>query len=204
MISLIFEMPVKFLAGHNTIICGQSQCGKTHFMLQVIDKKLIEPMPDKIFFMYNCEQEFMKHYPNVTFIKGLDFSLVEPDSVLIIDDLALETNKEVSKTFLMSSHHSRLSVFLITQTLFLNCNIFRTISLNAHYMVLFQNRRSHRQVSTLAHQVFCGKDVDRILNAYKRACSKDRGFVLLSFSPLLPSELTVLTDFWSQCPSIYL
>lgn len=197
-------MPIKFLAGHNTIICGQSQSGKTHFMLQIIDKKLIEPMPERIFFMYKAEQDFMKNYPQITFIKGLDFSKVEPDSVLILDDLALEANKEVAKTFLVSSHHSRLSVFLITQSLFLNCNIFRTISLNAHYMVLFQNRRSHRQVSTLAHQVFCGKDVNRVLNAYKRAATQSRGFVLLSFSPLLPSELTVLTDYWSQCPSIYL
>ena len=199
-------MPVKFLACHNTIIYGQSQCGKTHFMLQVIDKKLIEPFPENIYFMYNCEQDFMKQYPNITFIKGLDFSQVNTDkpSCLIIDDLVLDTNKEVASAFIMGSHHKQISVFLITQTLFPNCNTFRIISANAHYFVLFQNRRSYRQVNTLAQQVFCGKDVSRILEAYKTAAKKARGFVLLSFSPLLPSELTVLTDYWSECPSIYL
>ena len=80
----------------------------------------------------------------------------------------------------------------------------RTMSNNAHYYVLFHNQRNFRQVHTLAHQIYVGRDVYRITNAYKRASKQQRGFVVLSFAQGLPEELTVVTDWWEPCPSIYL
>ena len=78
------------------------------------------------------------------------------------------------------------------------------MSANAHYMVIFSNRRNFRQVNTLAHQIFVGKDVNIILEAYKRESLRAHGFIVLYFSPKLPPELTVITDWWSPCPSVYL
>ena len=78
------------------------------------------------------------------------------------------------------------------------------MSANAHYYVLFHNQRNLRQVHTLARQIFVGKDVKRILAAYQRASETSRGFVLLSFSPLLPKALTVITDYWGPWFSVYL
>ncbi len=199
-------MPIKFLANHNTIVFGQTGCGKSTFILKVIEKKLIEPFPDNIFYMYNVEQEFMKHHPNITFIKGLDFEKVDTSkpSMLVIDDLILDTNKEVATAFIMGSHHHQISVFMISQSLFPNCNTFRLMSNNTHYYILFQNQRNFRQIHTLARQIFVGKDVERILLAYKRASQSPRGFIMLSFSPLLPKELTVITDYWKPWLSVYL
>ena len=57
---------------------------------------------------------------------------------------------------------------------------------------------------TLARQIFVGNDVKRITEAYKRAGENPRGFIVLSFSPMLPRELTVVTDWWEECPSVYL
>ena len=199
-------MTIKFLANHNTIVFGQTGAGKTQFILKVIERKLIEPFPKNIFYMYGVEQDFMQNYPNITFIKGLDFTKVntsEP-SMLVVDDLLLDINKEVASAFILGSHHRKISLFFISQNLFPNCNTFRLMSANSHYYVLFHNQRNFRQVHTLARQIFVGKDLNRILAAYKRASENPRGFILLSFSPLLPKELTVLTDFWSPWPSIYL
>ena len=78
------------------------------------------------------------------------------------------------------------------------------MSANAHYYVLFHNQRNLRQVHTLARQIFVGRDVKRILAAYQRASEISRGFVLLSFSPLLPKALTVITDYWEPWFSVYL
>jgi hypothetical protein len=161
--------------------------------------------------MYNVEQEFMKcwattgHSP-ITFIKGLDFEQLDTSepSLLVIDDLVLSTNKAVAEMFILGSHHKHISLFYITQNLFPNCPIFRTMSANAHYYILFHCQRHFRQVHTLARQIFVGADLKRITNAYKRASEKPRGFIVLSFSPLLPQELTVVTDWWEACPSIYL
>lgn len=199
-------MPIKFLANHNTIIFGQTGAGKTQFILRIIKERLIHPFPENIFYMYGVRQDFMERQPEIKFIKGLQFDKIDNSkpSVLIIDDLILDTNKDVASAFIMGSHHKQISLFFITQNLFPNCDTFRLMSANCHYLVLFHNQRNFRQVHTLARQIFVGKDLHRILNAYKRSSEKARGFILLSFSPLLPKELTVITDFWKPWLSVYL
>ena len=200
-------MPIKFLANKNTIIFGQTGAGKTHFMLEVIRQKLIHPFPKKIYYMYNIEQDFMYKWneteeEKINFIKGLKVEQIntsEP-SLLVIDDLLLSTNKDVVEMFILGSHHKQISLFYLTQNLFPNCNMYRTMSNNAHYY----NQRNFRQVHTLAHQVCVGIDVECITNAYKRASKQQRGFIVLSFAQGLPEKLTVVTDWWEPCPSIYL
>ena len=199
-------MPVKFLANHNCIIFGQTGAGKTQFILRVIREKLVEPFPKNVYYMYSVWQEFMSECPQITFIEGLDFSKLDTSepSLLVIDDLVLNVDKQVAASFIMGSHHHKISLFFVTQNLFPNCNIFRLMSANCHYYVLFQNQRNFRQISTLARQIYVGRDVQRILEAYKRASETERGFVLLSFSPLLPNELTVITDYFHPWISVYL
>lgn len=204
-------MPIRFLANHNTIVFGQTGAGKTQFMLEVIRQRLIQPFPKNVFYMFNVEQDFMKTWNNVEtqpikFIKGLNF--VEMDtsepSMLVIDDLLLSTNKDVASAFIMGSHHKQISLFFISQNLFPNDPICRMISANSHYYVIFHCQRHFRQVHTLARQIYVGKELSRITNAYKRAGKKQRGFIVLSFAPLLPEELTVVTDWWEPWPSLYL
>ena len=205
-------MPVKFLAAHNCIIFGPSRVGKTEFVLEVIRQKLVHPMPKNIYYMYNIEQEFMKTWNEIeeqpiNFIKGLDFDKMDTTepSLLVVDDLILSgDNKEMANCFILGSHHRSISTFYITQNLFPNCPLFRMMSSNAHYFVLFNSQRHFRQINTLARQIFCGKDLKRITNAYLRSSKQPRGFIVLSFAPELPEELTVLTDWWEWFPSVYL
>ena len=200
-------MPIKFLANHNCLIVGPSQCGKTTFILKVIEKKLVHPFPEQIYYMYNVHQEFMNHHPEITFIKGIDFSKIDTtkSSLLVLDDLLQEINDEVGRSFILGSHHHRISLFFLTQSLFNNCKIYRLMSLNTHAFVLFRNQRNTRQVATLARQCFTNSDVNRVLVAYKYECEKPRGFIILNFSPLIPKELIVIGDYWNKiCPSVYL
>lgn len=204
-------MPVKFLANRNCIIFGATGAGKTEFILAVIRQKLVEPMPKNIFYMYNVDQPFMKTWNQqepvpIKFIKGLNFDEMDTSepSLLVIDDLILSNNQSVAEMFILGSHHRQVSTFFLTQNLFPKCQIFRTMSANSHYFVLFHSQRHFRQINTLARQIFVGSDLSRIMNAYKRASKRHRGQVVLSFDPELPEELTVVTDWWEICPSIYL
>ena len=201
----------KFKANYNTIIFGQTGSGKTHFILNVIRRKKITPFPKNIFYMYNIEQDFMKTWNQtekhkIKFIQGLDFEKIDTSkpSLLVIDDLILSTNKEVAEMFILGSHHRQISLFFLTQNLYPRCDLYRLMSNNSHYFVLFQNQRNFNQIKTLAHQVYGKQDSNRILNAYKRAGEIDRGFVVLTFVPGFPSDLQVVTDWWEICPSIYL
>ena len=200
-------MPIKFMANHNCIIYGCTGVGKTHFMLRILKEKLIEPFPKQITCMFGVRQSFMNTWnkensPKIEFVEGLDFSRVKDDSVLVIDDLLLSNNKEVAEAFIMGSHHRNISVFYLTQNLFPNDPLFRLMSLNSHYFVLFQNPRNQRQVFTLAQQAFA--DLTAFKAAYKRTSLMPRGFILLNFNPLLPKELTIVTDFWSKYISVYI
>ena len=165
-----------------------------------------------VYYMFNVEQPFMQTWnqtekQSITFINDLDFDKMDTTkpSLLVVDDLILSgKNKEMAEIFVFGSHHKQISLFYITQNLFPNCPLFRLMSSNAHYFVLFKSQRHFRQISTLARQIFCGSDVKRITNAYKRSSKQSRSFILLSLAPQIPKELTVITDFWGWLPSVYL
>ncbi len=204
-------MPIKFLANKNTIISGPTGSGKTQFILEVIRQKLIQPFPKNVYYMYKVEQEFMRTWAEteeqpIRFIHGLKFEEMDTSepSLLIIDDLMLSTAKETAELFILGSHHRQVSLFYITQGLFHNCDQYRLMSNNAHYYVIFNNKRNASQINTLARQMYIGKEQLRVINAYKRACQRQYGFIVLSFTPEIPDELTVITDWWEICPSVYL
>ena len=139
----------------------------------------------------------------ITFIKGLQFDKVDisKPSLLVIDDLLLSTDKDTAEMFILGSHHKSISLFYLTQNLFHNCDMFRLMSKNTHYYVIFENQRNFSQVSNLARQTAVK---NQIMKAYLRASKKPRGFIVLSFAPDLPRELSVVTDWWEICPSVYL
>ena len=128
------------------IVAGPTSCGKTRFVFRLIDNvgRMIDPPPSKIVYCYGEYQQLFCNYPRVVFHQGLpdlnDFDGTEP-TLLIIDDLMQETNETVVNLFTKGSHHRNVSVMYLAQNLFPKNKFARTMSLNAHYMVLFKNPR---------------------------------------------------------------
>ena len=198
-------MSLKLLANSNILVIGASQSGKTTSVLKIIDQKLIEPMPRKIFYLYAARQPFMDEWKDrIQFVEGLDLTVIKDvseDKLLIIDDLMLSLNKDLAHHFIAGSSHKRTTTIFITHAIFLNNDNYRLISSNSHYMLLFYNRRNYSQIVRLARQVL-GSDSDLLLEAYKRLDSYQ--FVLLSFHQRVPRELLIISDFFAKCPSIFL
>jgi hypothetical protein len=71
-----------------------------------------------------------------------------------------------------------VSVLYQTQNLFPPGKLSRTISLNSHYMLIFQNPRDSLGVSTLARQMF-PKCIHYLLEAYGDATSKPYGYLFI-------------------------
>ena len=81
---------MKFLHPSNICVIGPSGSGKTMYVLSLIVKRKIDPFPTNIYYLYNVRQEFMDDYPQITFVQGMDLSVIEDDGVdklLIIDAL---------------------------------------------------------------------------------------------------------------------
>ena len=123
---------------------------------------------------------------------------------MVIDDLMLSNDKDTVELIIFGSHHKNISLFYVTQNLFLNDQLYRTMSINSRYFVIFNNKRDSCQIHTFARQVFFGKEKNRILNAYKRANKQMFGFIVLTFVEDISDKLIVVTDWWELCPSVYL
>ena len=197
-------MSIKLYAYSNILVIGASGSGKTTAVLKIIERELIERMPKKIFYLYGAHQPFMDSLPNIEFVKGLDLSVInnyKGPKLLIIDDLILELNKYLANHFIAGSHHKQTTTIFITYSLYLNNELYRLISNNSQYILLFKKKRNFSQVSRLGRQIL-GEDYTRLVEAYKYV--KSFKFISLSFHPLVPDDLLVIIDFFKACPSVFI
>jgi len=91
-----------------------------------------------------------------------------------------ETNDDLANLFTEGPHHRNVSVVFLTQNLFYKNKHMRTISLNAHYLVLFKNPRDAGQFSILARQPSGFKFVEE---AYRDATERPFGYLFVDFKP---------------------
>jgi hypothetical protein len=172
----------------SAIICGGSGSGKTVFTTKVINQagSMIQPPPERILYCYGAYQDAYKSLKNVEFRDNVP-ELTELESnkspmLLIIDDLMGVSDDKVEKIFTEISHHNDISVMYLTQNLFYGSKNQRTISLNAHYLVLFKNPRDASQITYLARQMFPGKS-KHLIEAYRDATQLPFTYLLIDLKP---------------------
>ena len=189
---------------------GSSGSGKTTTVFKIIKQRLVEPMPEKIFYLYGAHQPIFdewnndKSNPPITFVEGLQLDVIDGvkgPKLLVCDDLIMELSKKLATHFIAGSHHKQTTTIFITHSLFLNNDLYRLISNNSQYILLFKNKRNFSQVTMLARQVL-GKNKERLLEAYRHIKAFD--FVMLSFHPLVPEELLVTADYFDKWPSVFI
>ena len=180
------------------ILCGPTQCGKTHFTFRFIRevKRLMTPPPEQIVYCYSEYQSIFADHPQVEFHEGLP-NLKDFDgskrTLLIIDDFMNESGVDVSKIFTKGSHHRNISVFFLTQNLFYKSKDSRTMSLNTHYIVVFKNPRDVTQITTLAKQMYPG-NTNFMVEAYRDATSKPYGYLLIDLKPQTDERIRLRTN----------
>ena len=146
-------------------------------------------------YCYGEYQQLFSQYPRVTFHKGLpnlnDFDGREP-TLLVIDDLMNEADGSVANLFTKGSHHRNISVVFLVQNLFHRNKHIRTISLNAHYMVLFKNPRDASQFASLARQMYPNKSAFAV-EAYKDATREPYSYLFVDLRPEQDEDLRLRT-----------
>jgi hypothetical protein len=184
---LVVNMDPSWKHPFTAIVAGPTGCGKTIFTFKFIReaKKMINPACDNIVYCYGEYQQIFNNYPYVTFSEGLpDISQFDGkrSSLLIIDNLLIETNDVVSNLFTKVSHHRNVSIMYLSQNLFYRSKQNHTMSLNAHYIVLFKNPRDATQVAVLARQMYPGRS-QFLVEAFKDATEKPYGYLLIDLKP---------------------
>ena len=171
------------------VVAGPTGCGKTAWMLRLIDnvREKIEPVPTRIWYCYGEHQPVFNNYPQVHFEDGLPqqndevFDGREP-TMIVVDDHMSDVNQLVADIFTKISHHRNISILYLTQNLFDKNKYARTISLNAHYLVLFKNRRDAGQFAIFARQMYptCWKFA---VEGYEDATNMPYGYLLVDLKP---------------------
>jgi len=189
-----------FIHPFTAIVAGPTCCGKTRFVFRLIDNasSMISPPPAKTVYFYGEYQQLFNQYPHAEFHQGLpnieDFDGREP-TLVIIDDLMQETNGTVANMFTKGSHHRNISVVFLAQNLFPKNKFARTMSLNAHYMVLFKNPRDVSQFANLARQMY-PKTSQFAVEAYRDATREPYSYLLVDLRPEQDEELRLRTNIF--------
>ena len=181
-------------------VAGPSQSGKTRFVTNMILKSrdIIKPSPTKIVYCYSVWQQIYQKLLDsvdiIEFHEGLP-SLNNIDSkdnnLYIFDDLMDECgeNKQILNLFTVGSHHKNCSVIFITQNIYLKGKYTRSMNLNSHYIVLFNNLQDKSQIYHLARQLYPQKQKFFQEVFDNSVCKTKYGHLLIDLKQDTPEEL---------------
>ena len=150
--SYLRDNMMQFKCPSSVMIAGPSQCGKTTFTRQLLRQAnvLFERPIKKIVYCYGQRQECFKDMTgHVQFVEGIpeDIPCLFPPAcrpgVLVLDDLMrhCSDDEHILDLFTKVSHHCDVTCIYLTQNLFPPGKFSRSISLNAHYIIAFNNPR---------------------------------------------------------------
>lgn len=196
-----YSQHIKFKHPFNCLIAGPSGSGKTKLVREIIDNSdiCIDNLENiKILWAYGIWQ---KTYTiplkknEITYMEGIpNEDDIESFNVIVLDDLITEINnsKFIVDLFTKISHHRNISVFILSQNIFYRSPIYRDISLNAHYIIIFKSPRDSTQINVLARQI-CGSNWKFFISAFDQATDHPYGYLLVDLKQDTPIELRLRT-----------
>ena len=209
-------MYVPFSTPTSLLLAGPTMAGKTSFVIKLLENadKMFKEVPVKILYCFLAWQpafEKLKKIANLTLHEGLpargeitELGLLNGHKVVIFDDMLkyIVNDLNIQEYVTVSSHHNNMTVILISQNIFAQGQTARTISLNCHYIILFQNKRDVSQVSRLGSQIMPG-NVRYFVDSFEKATSRKYGYLLIDFSPHTEKKYQLRTRiFPDEAPTL--
>jgi hypothetical protein len=188
-------VPLPFRHPFTGVCSGPTGSGKSQLMKAIVLNihTMMDPPPKKIIWYYAEYQPALEKALGqvVDFREGApdlsEFELGEP-TLVIIDDLMSEAGSDITKLFTKGSHHRNLSIWFLMQNFFHQGKEIRTITLNAHYIILFKNPRDRQQIKVLARQMY-GGDSGAMEDAFEMATEAPHGYLLVDLKQEIPDHL---------------
>ena len=208
---------LKFSSPSAIGVMGSSQSGKSYFTAKLLkySEHFFTIPPTHIFYCFQQEQDLFEELERalknkITFNKGLptedqlsELTANKTHVILVLDDLMMESqsSKFIEKIFCVYSHHKMLTVLTLQQNIFYQGKSSRTISLQLHYFVLFQNNRDKSQIMTLAKQIAPGK-TSAFLEIYNDCMSKPYSYLIIDIAPNSNQQYKFRTNIFAQLEGV--
>lgn len=180
-------------------IAGPSQCGKTTLVEKIVrikDELFIEPIKQVYWF---CSYQPTEKIEGVKYYIGMPsnlLQLVQPHSLVIIDDFMKELSNSTELTSIMTKavHHLPMTLIYITQNIFQKGSDTKTRRLNTNYLILFKNPHDKAQTDYLGRQMY-PKDKYFLSSAFDDATKKHPySYLLIDCTQATPDEIRVRTN----------
>ena len=196
------------------LISGPTGSGKSEFVGRLILERMLDPMPNKIIWIYGEWQPLYDKLSmirnQIEFIHGVPPNFYEnlnpnfKNLVILDDQMSKSTgDKTISKIFTEGSHHKNTSVIYIVQNLFSKGAEHRTISLNSQYIVVFKNPRDKSQIQSIARQMFPNR-VSLFVDVFNDATNQPYGYLIIDLRPDTPEDYRLRTHiFPGEEPTVY-
>ena len=181
------------------LIAGPSRAGKSCFVNRLLlhRDKMFTIQFNEIVWCYGAAVPNLT-VPNIKFHHGIpdmETFQIQPNSLLILDDLMSETNSDVANLFTKYAHHKSLSVIFIVQNLFPKGKHARDISLNAHYIVVLKNPRDKLQIQYLARQIM-PQHSKGVVEVFEKATLKPHSYLLFDLTQQTHDALRIRTNIF--------
>ena len=187
-------------------ITGTTGSGKTTWLYRLLQNKdsMFSNPPTSILYCYGAWQPLfndMESALDIDFHKGVptekylsDFSNPEESKLVVLDDLMGEiaNDQSIQDLFSKGSHHLNLTVIWLSQNLFYQGKVMRTINLNTHYIVLLKNPRV-QQIQTLSTQMGLGKS---LLESYHDCMKSAYGYLVVDLCPHSVDDYKIKTNIF--------
>lgn len=184
------------------IVSGPTSSGKTQWTFKLLRhaQSMMHPPPERVYWCYGEYQDALAKLENVELLEGLpDPNTFDPKQrhLVVIDDLMGELDSRVTKLFTRGSHHRNVTVVLIVQNFFAKNKEMRTITLNAHYLVMFKNPRDVTQISHLAREMHPGNG-KFLQEAFADATKEPFGYLFVDLKQSTPEHMRLRTQVFPE------
>lgn len=190
------------------IVAGPSQSGKTTLVETIVrmkDELFKDPISNVYWF---CAFPPNEKINGVQYKIGLPDQieqLIEPHSLVIIDDFMKELSNSDILTAMMTKavHHLPMTLIYITQNLFSKGNDNKTRRLNSNYLIVFKNPHDKAQINYIGRQMY-PRDKDFLSSAFDDATSKHAySYLFIDCQQDTPDEIRVRSNITKQIQKTY-
>ena len=198
------------------MVVGPSQCGKTHFVQQLLTQNCIDFPEKKPWMVYWFYSQWQPSYEaiqralqkKIRFAQGLpelkdDLSNITlaRNNILVLDDLMSQaTDSPVVSKLFTQGRHRNASVILLLQNMFPKGKYNTDISRNATYKVLFRSPGDRKQIDIMAEQTFA-KDRPHFMKAYSQETELPYGYIIVDNHPRTTGKRQVVANVFGDCQS---
>ena len=211
MLSILSTCPViPFQSGSPIMIAGPTNSGKTVWVNRLLSHDMFTEIPKSIFYCYGVFQKFfdeMKINPDIKtpiiFMEGLPTKDIIDNMnhgnfhIIIFDDM-METivkSLDMLQLFTKYCHHCNISAVFITQNVYHQGPYARSISLNNHVIILFENSQDLLQMTKLGMQLYPWK-LAQFLKVCQMNFTKSYSYLVVDCTPSTPSLLKLCTGIF--------